>query len=181
MLAGKRLIATEGDPPCAPLIPFVRPGAEPVIFEILPLKSARVSCDCCGAPTRMASGMVQHAGPADPYGDEGHVASYPVRMTDGRLFNADHPGRIELIFGPLREDAPPETRFSVMLEATRDAARRPILTLVDAPVPSPDAPDSALRGAALTKQEAMASPLAPQVFAIADAIIAQDRSLGPIG
>jgi hypothetical protein len=124
------------------------------------------TCDCCGTSTRRVWGFVRHP--------IGAVAAYFVGWTIGKR---DHGATFDLIMGAWGDSSTPEQRGAVSLKygigdgasgfAIVDGADRSIT-------------NSKLVGRSFTRAEVINTPLAGQVFAIADAVFMTDPRLDEV-
>jgi hypothetical protein len=132
------------------------PSPEWSNFEIEESGSAGGHCGCCGATTKRIWGFVRRSG--EP------VGAYVVAWTPGK---PDHGAKFDLILGKWGDSASKVDRYSVALD----------LRLIDgsAQFMVVDALDRAtsgspLVGTALKRSDVIDTPLAPQIFAIVDAV-----------
>jgi hypothetical protein len=123
-------------------------------------------CDCCGTSTRRVWGFVRHP--------IGAVAAYFVGWTIGRK---DHGASFDLIVGAWGSGATQKQRGAVSL-TYRAADGDYGFAIVDA-TDRPTA-NSELVGRVFTRHEVVATTLADQVFAIADAIFMTDARLDEV-
>jgi len=123
-------------------------------------------CDCCGRSSRRVWG---HA-----YADDRAVASYSVHWTLGHV--PEQGANIDLIIGEWG-GATAEHRCAVAL-AYRLMEDGPGMMVIDAST-RPTA-RSSLTGRALNREEVIGTPLAQNVFAIADAVLAQDHRVAEL-
>lgn len=132
-------------------------------LAVEPLKSAEGRCDCCGTATRRVWGAVSQ--------DGGSLAAYYVGWTVER---PDHGARFELVVGSWGEEADAGERAWVELEY-RLVDGEGAFMVVDAA--GPDDAKAGLAATALRRDDVIGTPLAPQVFAIVDAVIMKDARL----
>jgi hypothetical protein len=123
-------------------------------------------CDCCGTSTRRVWGFVRHP--------IGAVAAYFVGWTIGRK---DHGASFDLIVGAWGSGATQKQRGAVSL-TYRAADGDYGFAIVDA-TDRPTA-NSELVGRVFTRHQVVATTLADQVFAIADAIFMTDARLDEV-
>lgn len=147
---------------------FSQDGVEgpPLDWQALDVETSGTSgghCDCCGTETRRVWGFVSDAGEV--------LAAYYVGWT---LDRPDHSARFELILGRWGDEAGAGDRAWVVLEH-RVVEGEGAFRVVDAPLP--DDGKAELAAAALKRDEVIGTPLAAQVFAIADAIFMKDARL----
>jgi hypothetical protein len=102
--------------------------------------------------------------------DDATVAAYWMHWTVGHL--ADHGAHLDLIIGRWGEGASSDQRAAVSLEHRQQPDGSPALIVIDAADSS--AAKSDLAALALSREEVIGTPLAKQVFDIADAIYSQD-------
>ena len=136
-----------------------------VSLEVEPVK-LRTSdvCECCGRISREFTGFV-HEG-------EATLAGYVLQWTVGHF--PDVAANLDLVVGMWGEEAGPDQRRAICLEVRlRDG--RPDLLVIDAAGRSIS--QNILVGGSLSRAEVIGTPIADQVFAIADAIFAQDPRL----
>jgi hypothetical protein len=137
-------------------------------LQIEPMDAADTGrCPCCGHVSRKLWGMVRR--------DEAPYASYFVHWTVGHVF--DHGAHIDLILGRWGDDASAADRYAVSLEH-RIRADGPAVMVIDAD--RRDIAKSDLVGHALKRADVIGGPLAAEVFAVYDAIMAQDPRLAPL-
>lgn len=120
-------------------------------------------CDCCGTGTRRIWGLAYNDGEA--------VGAYFVGWTEQR---PDHGASIELILGKWGETTAQQDRYVVAMDC-RIVEASPQFMIVDAEGRLPST--SNLAGSALKRSEVTDTPLAPQVFALVDAIYLGDPRL----
>lgn len=124
-------------------------------------------CDCCGRSSRTVWGQA--------YADDSCVAAYFVHWTLGHV--PDRGANIDLIVGEWGETVTAEHRNAVAL-AYRLMENGPSMMVIDASTrPSSRSP---LVGQALRRDEVIGTPLAQNVFAIADAVLAQDTRVAEL-
>jgi hypothetical protein len=129
-------------------------------LEIEPTGESTGYCDCCGSTTKRVWGFA--------YRDGGAVGAYFLGWAERR---PDHGASIELILGNWGETATRQERYVIALDC-RIAEASPQFMLVDAEGRLPSADD--LASVALKRSEVVGTPLAPQVFALVDAIYLSD-------
>jgi hypothetical protein len=118
-------------------------------------------CACCGSVSRVAWGYVRR--------DEKPFAAYFVHWTRGHV--SEQGANIDLIMGQWGHGTTAEQRVGVAL-LYRLLSTGPAMMIVDgAGRPSFDSP---LVGRPLGRADVIESPLAKDVFAVADAILDQD-------
>jgi hypothetical protein len=103
--------------------------------------------------------------------DTATVASYFVGWTEQK---PEHGAAFDLVLGRWEDDATREDRFAVSLNY-RILEATPQFMVVDALGRLPCGDE--LAGAALERKEVIGTPLAPQVFAVVDAIYMGDPRL----
>jgi len=135
-------------------------------LEIEPTGESTGHCDCCDSTTTRVWGFV--------YRDGGAVGTYFVGWAERR---PDHGASIELILGEWGDTATRQQRYVVALDC-RIVEASPQFMVVDAEGRLPSADD--LAGSALKRSEVVDTPLAPQVFALVDAIYMRDPRLEKI-
>lgn len=132
-------------------------------LEIEPTGESTGHCDCCGSTTRRVWGFVHR--------DDETVGAYFVRWAEG---HPDHGASIDLILGKWGESATRDDRYVVALDC-RVVEASPQFMVVDAQSRLPSADDFA--SSTLKRSEVIGTPLAPQVFALVDAIYISDPRL----
>lgn len=132
-------------------------------LEIEPTGESTGHCDCCGSTTKRVWGFVHRDGDT--------VGAYFIGWAEGR---PDHGASIELILGKWGEAATRQERYVVALDC-RIIETSPQFMVVDAQGRLPSADD--LAASALKRSEVIDTPLAPQVFALVDAIYGGDPRL----
>jgi hypothetical protein len=125
-------------------------------FELEHFGESDGRCDCCGTRTKRVWGFVRRIG--EPIG------AYFVSWTEGK---PDHGAAFDLILGKWGDDATRNDRFSVALDY-RLVDNIPTWMVVDAV--NRVTSKSTLVGAAFKRTDVIGTPLAPQVFAIVDAV-----------
>jgi hypothetical protein len=125
-------------------------------FEIEESGAGPGHCECCGASTMRVWGFVRRNG--DP------VGAYFVAWTQGK---PDHGAKFDLILGKWGNSAAKDDRYSVGLDY-RLIDGSPQFMVVDALNRATSG--SPLVGTALKRSDVIGTPLAPQVFAIVDAV-----------
>lgn len=124
-------------------------------------------CACCGRSSRRVWGFA-HA-------QDRPVAVYYVHWTLGHV--PENGANIDLIFGEWGDEAPVESRYAVAL-AYRLLDSGPTFMVIDAetrPVADPS-----FVGRALRRDDVIGTTTADKVFAIADAVLAQDERIAEI-
>jgi hypothetical protein len=129
-------------------------------FEIEETGTRVGNCDCCGAATHRVWGFVRRKG--EP------VAAYFVAWTRGK---PDHGATFDLILGKWGDFAAKDDRYSVALDF-RLIDGAPQFMVVDALNRATSG--SPLVGTALKRSDVVGTSLAPQVFAIVDAVFMSD-------
>jgi hypothetical protein len=118
-------------------------------------------CACCGTVSRVVWGYVRR--------DDDPVAAYFVHWTPGHV--SEHGANIDLIVGEWGHETTARQRVGVAL-LYRLLSTGPAMMVVDGEGrPSFDSP---LVGRVLARADVIDSPLAKDVFAVADAILDQD-------
>jgi hypothetical protein len=140
--------------------------ARPITIDPTGSNDAGV-CACCGRSSRTVWGEVNDSG--------GCIAVYFVHWTLGHV--PDQGANIGLIIGQWGEAASAEHRYAVAL-AYRLMESGPAMMVVDADT-SPVS-RSSLVGRALRRHEVIGTPLAQDVFAIADAVLALDHRVAEL-
>ena len=117
-------------------------------------------CECCGNRSRTVWGTV--------YNEGNLTAAYYVQWTPNRL---DHGANLDLVLGKWGEEASAAERSAVALEY-RLLESGPAFMVIDAT----DRPmaRSELVGQALNRSQVIGTPIAAEVFPIADAVLGQD-------
>lgn len=124
-------------------------------------------CACCGNDTRTIWGYIH-------LGERETIAAYYVQWTLNRPFSVE-PLNVDLIIGRWGEDSTDEDRCAVsLIYFEKDDA--PGVMIIDAAGRS--AARLSLVGAALAREDVVGTPFAALVFALYDAVIAQDPRLG---
>ena len=131
-------------------------------FEIEEAGAAGGHCACCGMTTKRVWGFVRRNGEA--------VGAYFVAWTQGK---PDHGATFDLIVGNWGASGANEDRYSVALDY-RLIDGAPQFTVVDALNRATSG--SILVGTALKRSDVIGSPLAPQLFAIVDAVYMSDSA-----
>src|SRR3954453_19797443 len=131
-------------------------------FAVERLDQSSGRCECCGHASRCVWGLVNQ--------DDATVAAYWMHWTVGLL--ADHGAHLDLIIGRWGEGASSDQRAAVSLEHRQQPDGSAALIVIDAGDSS--AAKSDLAALALSREEVIGTPLAKQVFDIADAIYSQD-------
>jgi hypothetical protein len=123
-------------------------------------------CDCCGSTTKRVWGLIHGNGAA--------VAAYFVGWAEQR---PDHGASFDLILGKWGASATKQDRYAVALDY-RIVEGSPQFMVVDAQGRLTS--DGELVDLALKRSEIVGTPLAPQVFALIDAIYMGDSRLDEI-
>jgi hypothetical protein len=131
-------------------------------FEIDESGAAGGHCECCGTTTKRVWGFVRRNG--EP------VGAYFVGWTQGK---SDHGAKFDLILGKWGDSAAEENRYSVALDF-RLIDGAPQFMVVDAL--NRAISERPLVGTGLKRSEVIGTPLAPQVFAIVDAVYMSDSA-----
>ena len=135
-------------------------------FEIRPTGATSGHCDCCASTTNRVWGFINR-------GEEA-IAAYFVGWT------AQQPGHgasFDLILGKWGDFATSQDRYAVALDYRIVEASGQFM-VVDAEGRLASAGD--LAASALKRSEVIGTPLAPQVFALIDAICLGDQRLGEL-
>lgn len=119
-------------------------------------------CNCCGNNSRCAWGFIHSV--------EGTVASYFVHWTLSRV--ADHGANFDLILGKWGEQSTARDRSLVSL-AYRLFDTGPQFMVIDCH--DRPAAKSELVGQVLRREDVVGQPIAKRAFAMADAILVQDK------
>jgi hypothetical protein len=120
-------------------------------------------CDCCGSTTKRVWGFIRREGAV--------VAAYFVGWTEQ---GPDHGATFDLVLGKWGDSTTAQDRYGVALDF-RIVEASPQFMVVDAGNRATS--DSELVGAALKRSDVIGTALAPQVFAIVDAIYLGDLRL----
>lgn len=124
-------------------------------------------CACCGRFSRTVRG---HA-----WWESERLAAYFVHWSRGHV--AERGANIDLVIGEWGEGTTAEDRVAVSLEY-RVLESGPAVMVIDAD--AEEIAEAGLAGWALGRHEVIGNPLAREVFALYDAIIAQDTRLEEI-
>jgi hypothetical protein len=117
-------------------------------------------CECCGNESLCVWGIV--------FEDNVATAAYWMHWTPRHL---DEGANLDLVVGRWGEDATSKDRVAIALLHRQQADGTPALMVIDAA----DRPTRGrLAGRALSREEVIGTPLAGRVFALADAIYAND-------
>jgi len=136
--------------------------SKPPLLTVQTMGESSDHCDCCGNESRCVWGMVTHGDTA--------VAAYWMHWTVGHL---TEPGaNLDLILGRWGASASAEDRVVVSLLHRQQPDGSPALMVTDAA--DRPAAKGELSRTALARTDVIGTPLAAQVFAIADAIYEQD-------
>lgn len=125
----------------------------------------RVRCDCCSSDTVSISGYI--------YDEEVALAVYWVRWTASHL--QEEGAQLDLVLGRWGEGTSASDRFAVAIQHRQMEDGTPSLMVVDA-TGRPTA-DGMLATTALRREDVIGTSLAPQVFALTDAIYLHDDRL----
>ena len=137
-------------------------------LQIEPTGSAETGrCSCCGRVSRRVWGHV-YAGPAA-------CAAYFVHWTVGHVF--DRGAHIDLVLGRWGDGTSAANRQVISLEY-RVIETGPALMVIDAGGRSASMGNLASR--ALGRNDVIGRPVATEVFALCDAILAQDARLAAL-
>jgi hypothetical protein len=118
-------------------------------------------CECCGNESRCVWGIV--------FDDDVATAAYWMHWTPRHL--PEEGANLDLVVGRWGDDATSEDRMAIALLHRQQADGTPALMVIDAADrPSRDR----LAGRALSREDVIGTPLAGRVFALADAIYAND-------
>jgi hypothetical protein len=131
-------------------------------FTIERLDENRGHCDCCGQTSRSVAGLVYAAGDA--------YAAYWMHWTAAHLAHTG--ANLDLVLGEWGEGTGPEDRVAIALLHRQQPDGTPALMVIDAqgrPVAT-----GGLAATGLRREEVIGTPLAQQVFSVADAIYEQD-------
>jgi hypothetical protein len=124
-------------------------------------------CDCCGRSSRSVWGCA--------YAGSRCLAAYYVHWTLGHV--PDRGANIDLIIGEWGETATAEHRSAIAL-AYRLIDTGPSMMVIDASArPFSRSP---LVGRGLRRDEVIGTPTAQEAFAIADAVLAQDKRVAEL-
>jgi len=136
-------------------------------LHIAPINTSDHRCSCCGEASRTAWGEVRH-------GDSAHAVYY-VHWTIGRV--SDHGANFDIILGRWGEGTTSAERYAVSL-AYRLFDNGPQFMVID----SADrrVAKSDLVGKGLARVDVIGSPIATEVFAICDAILAEDARVAEL-
>ena len=131
-------------------------------FEIEESGAAHGYRECCGTITKRVWGFVRHLGEL--------VSAYFVAWTQGK---PDHGAKFDLILGKWGDSARKADRYFVALDF-RVMDGGPQFMVVD-PVNRVTS-GSPLVGRPLERSDVIGTPLAPHIFAIADAVYMSDSA-----
>jgi hypothetical protein len=131
-------------------------------FEIEESGAIGGHCECCGTTTKRVWGVVRRNG--EP------VGAYFVAWTQGK---PDHGATFDLILGKWGNSAAKDDRYSVALDY-RLIDGAPQFMVVDALYRATSG--SPLVGTAFKRSDVIGTPLAPQVFAVVDAVYMSDSA-----
>lgn len=132
-------------------------------YEIEQTGQSDGCCDCCGGITKRIWGLVNRDGKT--------LAAYFVSWTTGR---PDHGAAFDLVLGRWGRGASPKDRSGVALDF-RPVNGAPQFIVVDAVDRFRSGND--LFKSALQRSDVIGTPLAPQVFALVDAVYLGDPRL----
>lgn len=131
-------------------------------FEVEESGTAGGYCECCGTATRSVWGFVTRNGEA--------VGAYFAAWTQGK---PDHGAKFDLILGKWGVSSSNDDRYAVALDF-RVLEGLAQFMVVDALNRTTSASD--LAGTALMRSDVIGTLLAPQVFAIVDAVYMSDSA-----
>lgn len=131
-------------------------------FTIEKLGDSRGHCDCCGRDSRSVWGLVNQG--------EASIAAYWMRWTEGHLEEVG--ANLDIVLGQWGEGTTSADRVAVALVHRNQDEGSPSLMVIDAQ--GRLVADGALAAVGLRRDEVIGTPLAPQVFALVDAIYEQD-------
>ena len=131
-------------------------------LSIEPLDESAGLCDCCGNTSRSIWGLVQQ-------GDR-TVAAYWLHWTLEHLNETG--ANLDLVIGSWGDGTYADNRVAIALLHREQTGGHPARMVIDA-MNRPIA-GRGLAGRALGRSEVIGTPLAPQVFALVDAIYEQD-------
>ena len=134
-------------------------------FQVELLDESSGHCDCCGNDSKCIWGLV-HLG-------EATVAAYWMHWTEGHL--SDTGANLDLVIGKWGEGASADDRSVVAIRHLEQSDGGSSLMVIDAA--ERQISEAKLASTALRRDEVIGTPLAAQVFAIADAIYLQDGRL----
>jgi hypothetical protein len=135
-------------------------------LEIEPSGAKSGHCDCCASATNRVWGFINRR--------EQTIAAYFVGWTAQQ---PDHGASFDLILGRWGGSAASQDRYVVALDyRIVDASGQFMVVDAEGRLPS----GSDLAGSALKRSEVIGTPLAPQVFALVDAIVLGDQRLGEL-
>ena len=118
-------------------------------------------CECCGNESRCVWGIV--------FDDDVATAAYWMQWTPRHLL--EEGANLDLVVGRWGENATSEDRMAIALLHRQQADGTPALMVIDAADrPSRDR----LAAKTLSRDDVIGTPLARRVFALADAIYAND-------
>jgi hypothetical protein len=137
-------------------------------FEIEPEGSRETGrCECCGNFSRIVWGLAKrHRHP---------FAAYGVHWTLGKV--PEHGANFDLIIGKWGDRASAVDRCAVSL-VYRLASNGPGFMVIDAA--GRDIAESELVGRALKREEVIGQPISHDVFALCDAVLAQDDRIAEL-
>lgn len=119
-------------------------------------------CECCGHESRSIAGLVFEQG--------GACAAYWMQWTVNHL--SDTGANLDIVLGAWGEGTSAAGRYAVSLVHFQQEDGSPALMVVDAQ--GRPAANGEVAATGLRRDEVIGTPLATQVFAIADAIYEQD-------
>lgn len=142
---------------------MANPTADWRLFQVEQSGGSTGHCDCCGTTTKRVWGIVERDGIA--------VAAYFVGWTVGK---PDHGATFDLILGEWGEGATAQNRSAVALDFRANDGSHQFM-VVDAKMRITSGSDLADR--ALARSDVIGNSLAPQVFAVVDAVYFGDQAL----
>jgi hypothetical protein len=131
-------------------------------LEVEPGEESFGHCDCCGRTSHSIWGFIRQVGGPG-------VAAYWVHWTEGHIeeLGAD----FDLVVGTWGEGTSSADRAAVSLLYREQEDGSPSIMVVDAEE-KPSLADKALK-----RGEIIGTPLAPQIFALIDAVFLQEKRL----
>ncbi len=136
-------------------------------FEIEPAGETIGHCDCCGKTSRCVWGWARGAGDS--------LSCYYVRWTVGNI--KEHSANFDLILGSWGDSAAQTDRTHAALEY-RLLDEGPTFRVIDAGERQAMRKDLAAHS--LARNDIAGQPLAPQMFALVDAVLAADQRLAEL-
>ena len=135
-------------------------------FAIEKTGASKGVCDCCGTTTKRVWGLVRQ--------ENASIAAYFASWTENK---PDHGATFDLVLGTWGESTTPKDRYAVALDF-RIIEGAPQFMVVD---PEQRATlYSELASTALRRAEVIGTVIAPQVFAIVDAVYIGESELDEI-